>query len=179
MGTLHRKHALGQSSQQADVSICFPNSFWKVWPDLSAQLCLPHDSISLQHQNSTPHGSPRRTRSWKKKHGVVSKCTCWEDKGRQVIYGHSPSHLQVAFMWKYEQTYSVPAVSATALSPPILRVLMPLTFCVDHFSSHFKYFSCHQGFLKTMLFGNWLSFIHSPPACEQNANFWWIFTAVL
>lgn len=80
------------------------------------------------------------------------------------MYGHTPSSLQIAFIQKHEQTYSLPAVSATTVSLPVLSVLMSITFSVDLFSSHFEYFSCHQGFLKTMLFWK-MGFLHTFATC--------------
>lgn len=78
------------------------SSFWKLWPSLSAHLCLPIP-LSFLHVTS---GSPELYSTWLtqtyqisgEKHGAVNKCSSWEDKGREVMYGHSPSHLQVSFM---------------------------------------------------------------------------------
>lgn len=116
-------------------------------------------------------------RGWDKNQRVVSKLTYWEGKERVIVYRHSPSHWQIAFMWKHEQSYSVLAVLATTMSPPILSVLVSTTFAVYLFSSHFKYFSCHQGFWKPCCSGSWVSYIHLAPACEWNANFWWVLAA--
>ena len=130
-------------------------------------------------QNCSP---PDATQTFQKISGEKEKQrgkkhTCWEDKEREIMYGHSSSHLQIAFIWKHEQTYSVPAVSATTMSPPILSTLMPFSG-ISSPSSPPIIFPVTKGFQKPPCSWTRVSYIYFPPACEWNANFWWVFTVM-
>lgn len=132
--------------------------------------CL-HSSVSIQPHSTKGSQScspPMLSRHCRRSHGKQNKqvknMPVEKNKEREIMCGHSPSHLQIAFTQKHQQTYSVPSVSATPGSPSVLSVLTAATFSFRLFSYHFRYFFCHQGFLKTTLFLE-LGFLHTFATC--------------